>query len=67
MGPLQKAYHKQDLINISRAIKQCHLLKACSSLQPLIGVSLCGCVHKGVGEQERTGYNLCIYKRKQKI
>lgn len=65
MGPLQKAHHKQD--DISRAIKQNHLLKKYSSLEPLTGVSLCGCVRKGVGEQECTGYNLCIYKRKQKL
>lgn len=64
MGSPLKAYHKQDSINISRAIKQYHLLKACSSLALLIGVSLCGCVHKRVGEQECTGYNLCYLQEK---
>lgn len=64
MGPLQRAYHKEDFINVSRAVRKYHLLQVCS----LIGVSLCGCVPKrGVDEQECTGYNLSMCKRKQKL
>lgn len=64
MGPLQRAYHKEDFINVSRAVRKYHLLQVCS----LIGVSLCGYVPKrGVGEQECTGYNLSMCKRKQKL
>lgn len=58
MGSLQRVYHKKDFKSIS------YWKRACS----LIGASLCGSVHKrGVGEQDCTGYNLCMCKRKQKL
>lgn len=63
-GPPNRACRKEDIINSSRAVKRYHLLEVCSSLAPLAGVSLCGCVpRRGVVCRECTGYNVYLFVR----